>query len=183
MTRAAKSDEARLAPALRPVAVIIGAPGAGKTTVGRLLAGGLGVDFCDTDETIATAAGKSIPDIFIEDGEAEFRGREQQAVLDALQTERGVVSLGGGAVTIEAVREALSHQRVIWLRVSVSQAAARVGLTGARPLLMGNVRGRLVTLLEERTPLYEEVADLVIDTDGRAPEQIVADIDEYLVSS
>lgn len=166
-----------------PVAVVVGAPGAGKTTIGRRLASELGVDFCDTDEAIAAEAGKSIPDIFIEDGEEEFRRRECEVVLAALAKESGVVSLGGGAVTNDAIRQALGGLRVIWLRVSVSQAAARVGLTGARPLLMGNVRGRLVTLLEERTPLYEEVASVIVDTDGRSPAQIVDEIRGQWVAS
>lgn len=166
---------------MSPMAVIIGAPGAGKTTVGRRLAEALDVTFCDTDQVISHAAGKSIPDIFVEDGEQEFRRRERLAVVEALGTEEGVVSLGGGAVTDASIREALEDHRVIWLRVSVSQAAARVGLTGARPLLMGNVRGRLVTLLEERTPLYEEVADIVIDTDGRSVEDIVDDLRDQVV--
>jgi shikimate kinase len=160
----------------QPVAVLVGAPGAGKTTVGRELAEHLGVDFIDVDAVIAQESGKSIPDIFIEDGEAQFRRLEKDAVLMILGEASGVVSLGGGAVIDPEVRAALADHRVVWLRVSAAQAASRVGLTGARPLLMGNVRGTLIALLEERTPLYDEVAQIVVDTDDRSIADIVADI-------
>jgi Shikimate kinase len=160
----------------RPVAVLVGAPGAGKTTVGRELAERLGVEFIDVDSVIAQESGKSIPDIFVEDGEAEFRRLEKEAVITTLGGASGVVSLGGGAVIDPEVRAALADHRVVWLRVSAAQAASRVGLTGARPLLMGNVRGTLIALLEERTALYAEVGEIVVDTDGRSIADIVADI-------
>lgn len=160
----------------RPVAVLVGAPGAGKTTVGRELAEHLGVDFVDVDAVIAQESGKSIPDIFIEDGEERFRRLEKDAVITTLGETSGVVSLGGGAVIDPEVRAALAGHRVVWLRVSAGQAASRVGLTGARPLLMGNVRGTLIALLEERTPFYAEVAEIVVDTDQLSIADIVADI-------
>jgi shikimate kinase len=165
----------------RPVAVIVGAPGAGKTTVGRLLAERLGVDFVDTDVLIASRAGKAISDIFIEDGENAFREMEREAVMSTLASADGVVSLGGGAVVDEHVRKTLDDCRVIWLQVSANQATARVGLTGSRPLLLGNVRGTLITLLEQRTPLYEEVGDFMINTDDRTVEDIVSDIVSLVV--
>lgn len=160
----------------RPVAVLVGAPGAGKTTVGRALADRLGLDFVDIDEVVSHAAGKSIPDIFLEDGESEFRRREKDAVLTTLAEARGIVSLGGGAVMDPQIRQVLAGHQVVWLRVSATQAASRVGLTGARPLLMGNVRGTLIALLEERAPMYAEVSDLVIETDGRPVRDIVDEI-------
>lgn len=158
-----------------PVAVIVGAPGAGKTTVGSHLAQRLGVDFVDIDQVVSQTVGKSIADIFIEDGEPEFRRLEREAVSATLRQAPGVVSLGGGAVVDPQVRALLVEQRVVWLRVSASQAAARVGLSGARPLLLGNVRGTLIALLEERAPFYAEVADIIIDTDDRTVGDIVAE--------
>ena len=160
----------------RPVAVLVGAPGAGKTTVGRALADHLGLDFVDIDEVVSQAAGKSIPDIFIEDGETEFRRREKDAVVTTLAEARGIVSLGGGAVMDPQVRQVLAGHQVVWLRVSATQAASRVGLTGARPLLIGNVRGTLIALLEERAPMYAEVADIVVETDDRPVRDIVDEI-------
>lgn len=160
----------------RPVAVIVGAPGAGKSTVGRAVAERLGVGFVDTDAIIEERAGKSIADIFIQDGEDAFRALEEEAVGEALATQAGVVALGGGAVLRDATRARLASQRVVWLQVGVADAATRVGLNTARPLLLGNVRGTLMALLDARTPLYEEVAAVTVMTNGRSIDEVVAEV-------
>lgn len=155
--------------------VLVGAPGSGKSTVGALLAAHLGVEFYDVDAVVESVAGKSVADIFADDGEETFRTYEERVALELLEGD-GVLSLGGGAVLSAATRAALAGHRVIWLQVSASTAARRVGLTEARPLLLGNVRGRLVKLLAERTPLYAAVATERVDTDGRDPGQVLADL-------
>lgn len=156
-----------------PVAVLVGAPGAGKTTVGRRVARELGVPFLDTDALVEERAGCSVADLFVAEGEEAFRRREEAAVAEALEGE-GVVSLGGGAVTSDLTRDRLRGHVVVWLQVGLSDAASRVGLTTARPLLLGNVRQTMGRLLEERTPLYAEVATITVDTGGR-PVRAVAD--------
>jgi shikimate kinase len=161
---------------MAPCAVLVGAPGSGKSTVGKGLAQALGVAFRDTDVDIETEFGTSIADQFVIDGEPIFRERERAAVARALTEHSGVLSLGGGAVLAEETRQLLAEQQVIWLRVSAGEAASRVGMGVSRPLLLGNVRATLVTLLNERAPLYAEVADLTIDTDGMTPEQVVSAI-------
>ena len=181
--RVAKGSIGRAYPVSGPCAVLIGAPGAGKSTVGRRVAGRLGVDFRDTDADIVAAAGKPVSDIFVEDGEAAFRSLEREAVARALREHTGVLSLGGGAVTDPHTRQLLADEFVVWLRVDAGHAAARVGLTGARPLLLGNVRGRLITLLEERTPLYEEVSDVVVDTDEKSVDAVVDAVVEVVLGS
>ena len=152
--------------------VLIGAPGSGKTTVGALLAGRLGVIFHDADAIIVERAGKSIAEIFTDDGEAAFRTLEEQITAELLALP-GVLSLGGGAVLSAATRAALRDHRVVWLRIGLSQSVKRVGLDTARPLLLGNVRGQLLKLLNERAPLYAEVATEVVDTDDTTPAQVV----------
>ena len=160
----------------RPMAVLVGAPGAGKTTVGRRVASLLDVQFRDTDLDIADSAGKPVSEIFTDDGEEVFRQMERQAVQEALEAHPGILALGGGAIMDDQTRELLADHHVIWLRVGATDAAKRVGLSGARPLLFGNVRGRLVTLLEERMPLYAQVANVTIDTDGRSVDEVVHDV-------
>ena len=152
--------------------VLIGAPGSGKTTVGALLAERLGVIFHDADAIIVERAGKSIAEIFTDDGEAAFRTLEEQITAELLALP-GVLSLGGGAVLSAATRAALRDHRVVWLRIGLSQSVKRVGLDTARPLLLGNVRGQLLKLLNERAPLYAEVATEVVDTDDTTPAQVV----------
>ena len=152
--------------------VLIGAPGSGKSTVGAMLAERLGVAFHDADAVIVERTGKSIADIFTDDGEAAFRGLEEEITAELLALP-GVLSLGGGAVLSAATRAALSDHRVVWLRVGLAQSVKRVGLDTARPLLLGNVRGQLLKLLNERAPLYAEVATEVIDTDDTTPAQVV----------
>lgn len=146
------------------VLVLVGAPGSGKTTVGALLADRLRVPFHDVDALIAERVGKPVAEIFADDGEAVFRAFEESTTAELL-AEPGVLSLGGGAVLSPLTRAALRGHRVVWLRVTLTSAVKRVGLDVARPLLLGNVRGRLLQLLNERAPLYAEVATEVVDTD------------------
>ncbi len=155
--------------------VLVGAPGSGKSTVGALLAERMGVPFADVDAVIEDRTGRSIGEIFTDDGEPAFRALEETTTIELL-SRPGVVSLGGGAILSPVTRAALGGRRVVWLQVSVSGAVKRVGLSAARPLLLGNVRGRLLTLLNERAPLYAEVASQQVDTDDADPAEIVAAI-------
>jgi shikimate kinase len=151
--------------------------GAGKTTVGRLLAEAWDVPLRDTDEDVERAEQRSVSDIFVDSGEEYFRAREHEAVLDALATHDGVLSLGGGAVLDPATRAALAAHLVVFLAVGLADAAKRVGLGQGRPLLLGNVRSRVKVLLDERRPLYLEVADIVVETDGKDAAQVAAEVD------
>ena len=165
----------------RPVLVLVGPPGAGKTTVGRLLAERLGVPFRDTDHDVEQVAGKPIPEIFYDDGEERFRELEREAVARALGEHEGVLCLGGGAVLSEQTRRLLQGHRVVLLLVGLADAAKRVGLSRDRPVLALNPRASLHKLLEERMPLYLEVATQTVETDGKTPEQVVDQVvDEVL---
>jgi shikimate kinase len=157
---------------MSPRVVLVGPMGAGKSTVGRILADRWDVAFRDTDDDVESVEGRSISDIFVDSGEPHFRALERDAVAAALAVHDGVLAVGGGAVMSPETREVLAGHRVVFLRVGLSDAAARVGLGAARPLLLGNVRGTLKTLLDERTPVYESVAAVVVDTDGRTPDEV-----------
>jgi shikimate kinase len=150
--------------------------GAGKTTVAGLVGKAWGVPVRDTDADIVAAEGRSIGEIFVDDGEQAFRAIETAAVADALASHEGVLALGGGAVLDERTRSALAGLPVVFLRVGLSDAVKRVGLGSGRPLLLGNVRSRIKALLDERTPIYESVASHVVDTDGRTPEDVAGDV-------
>lgn len=163
-----------------PRVVLVGPMGAGKSTVGALLADAWGVPVRDTDADIEALEGRSISDIFVDSGEAHFRDLERKAVAEALATHDGVLSLGGGAVLDPATRDLLAGHPVVFLKVGLAEAVKRVGLGSSRPLLLGNVRSRIKALLDERTPVYESVATLTVDTDGRTPEDVVAAIREAL---
>ena len=158
---------------------LVGPMGAGKTTIGKKLAEQRGLAFVDSDHEIESRTGVDIPFIFEKEGEDGFRRREQ-AVIDDLTQQRGIVlATGGGAVLRDDNRAHLkSRGYVVYLRASVSQQHARVERSDHRPLLAGVDRlATLTRLFAERDPLYREVADLVLDTDGRNTRQLVRDIE------
>ena len=161
---------------MKPVVVLVGPPGAGKTTVGRELARRLGTGFRDTDDDIVEQAGKPIAEVFIDDGEEHFRELEREAVRAALEEHDGVLSLGGGAVLSEQTRELLKAHRVALLDVDLRNAASRVGLNRARPVLALNPRAQLKVLLEQRMPLYREVASITVDTNGKSAQDVVDEL-------
>ncbi|WP_173053591.1 shikimate kinase [Phytohabitans houttuyneae] len=161
---------------MRPACVLVGVMGAGKTTVGELLAERLGTAFRDTDADIEADAGKPISEIFIDEGEAHFRTLEEAAVKSALASFGGVLALGGGAVLSERTRAVLAGHSVVFLSVGLSDAVSRVGLGAGRPLLAINPRATLKHLMDQRRPLYEEVATFTVATDGRDPVEIADEI-------
>jgi shikimate kinase len=159
-----------------PRCVLVGPMGAGKTTVGELLAAELGVSFRDTDADIVAVAGRPISEIFVDDGEDAFRALERAAVATALASCDGVLALGGGAVLAEETRVLLRGHTVVYLSVELADALSRVGFGAGRPMLAINPRATLKYLLDQRRPLYQEVATLTVITDGRKPEAVVDEI-------
>ncbi|MFJ3719363.1 shikimate kinase [Streptomyces sp. NPDC090057] len=155
-----------------PAVVLVGPMGVGKSTVGRLLAERLGTGFRDTDEDIVAAEGRTIADIFVEEGEPAFRALEKRAVRSAVSAHGGVLALGGGAVLDADTRALLAGHRVVYLSMDVEEAVRRTGLNVARPLLAVNPRKQWRELMEARRHLYEEVATAVVATDGRTPEEV-----------
>lgn len=160
----------------RPVCVLVGPPGSGKTSTGLVLAGSLGVPFRDTDADVERVAGKPIPEIFFDHGEEHFRALERSAVATALAEFDGVLALGGGAVLAPQTRAALAGRTVAFLSVELADAVKRVGLGPGRPLLAVNPRATLKHQLDQRRPLYQQVATLTVVTDGRTCEEVAADI-------
>jgi shikimate kinase len=164
----------------RPRVVLVGPMGAGKTTVGGILAKRWNVEVRDTDTDIEAEQGRPISEIFIDDGEAAFRELERRAVQSALAEHSGVVSLGGGAILDADTRSELRRHRVVFLDVGLSDAAQRVGLGTTRPLLLGNLRSQLKTLLDARRPLYDEVATVHVLTDGLDAEAVADAVEQGL---
>lgn len=156
----------------RPAVVLVGFMGAGKSTVGSILADRLGVDFIDTDAEIVLRSGRSIPELFAELGVAGFRELEREVIIEVLERHPGVISLGGGAVTTAAVAASLDGHRVVHLKVGADAGFARVAGTD-RPLLgTDDPAARYRELLAERAELYADVATIEVDTDNGDAESI-----------
>lgn len=163
-----------------PAAVLIGPPGSGKTTVGRALAMLLGVGLHDTDHAIEAQQGRSISDIFLDEGETRFRELEHAEVASALASHRGVLCLGGGAVMDPTTAAALAGHPVVFLDVGIADAAKRVGFNNARPLLAVNPRAQWIAMMEIRRPTYERLATFTVLGTGRTPQDIAAEIAQRL---
>ncbi|MEU9330803.1 shikimate kinase [Streptomyces canus] len=146
--------------------------GVGKSTVGRLLAERLGVRYRDTDDDIVAEQGRTIAEIFVDEGEPAFRAIEKRAVHKTLADHDGVLALGGGAILDADTRALLDGKRVVYLSMDVEEAVKRTGLNAARPLLAANPRKQWRELMEARRHLYESIATAVVPTDGRTPEEV-----------
>ena len=156
-----------------PVVVLVGAMGAGKTSVAQALSPILELPVRDTDYDIEAAAGRSIPDIFVTDGEPAFRALERAAVAAALAEHRGILALGGGAVLAEETRALLKGHHVVHLLVSMPQGVRRTGLNTSRPLLAGvNPRATYKALLAARLPIYRSVAEIEFDTNDLTVDEV-----------
>ena len=152
--------------------VLVGPMGVGKSTVGRLLAERLDCSYRDTDDDIVAEQGRTIAEIFVDEGEPVFRALEKQAVQRALAEHDGVLALGGGSILDEDTRGLLAGHRVVYLSMDVEEAVQRTGLNAARPLLAVNPRRQWRELMEARRHLYTEVALAVVPTDGRTPDEV-----------
>jgi shikimate kinase len=159
-----------------PRAVLVGLPGVGKTTVGRLLAARLAVPFADSDDLVTDQAGRTVAEIFSQDGEPAFRARESAVITAALRDFDGVLALGGGAVGSSAVQQALadSPAPVLLLTAATEDLLARIGRTEHRPLLVRDPAGALAELRAVRAPLYQAVATATIDTTGSSIETVAS---------
>jgi shikimate kinase len=158
--------------------ILIGPPGAGKSTIGHSLAKKMKVKFADTDSMIEAKLDKKISDIFVDLGEPVFRAEELKVLAEVLQSDNGVVSLGGGAPISLPAQELIrgSGATVIFLDISLGKAAARVGFNRDRPLLLGNPRAQWNELMSSRRPIYEALATAVVPVDDRTVNEICADI-------
>ncbi len=159
-----------------PTVVIVGPPACGKTTIGSALADELRLHFSDTDADVEAEAQMTIADIFLLRGEAEFRRLEEQASTDALERDGGVLALGSGTIESPRIRGLLKDQFVVQLRLGAAEAAKRAGITGARPVQLGNLRSKWNKSMAHREPMYAQTADLVIDTGSAGVEACVTEI-------
>ena len=163
-----------------PVAVLIGPPGVGKTAVGPLLAERLGTSFRETDADISAATGQLVGDIFVEQGEPAFRQLEREAAARALREHEGVLAIGSGAVLDPDIQHRLEGLPVVYLAADFATIARRVGLDRPRMVIPGNPRGRFRAMLEERRPLYEQLATVTVKTDDLDPDEVAAQVTAIL---
>lgn len=162
--------------------VLIGPPGAGKSSIGKALAKELNLNFIDSDSEIEKVSHKKISEIFIEDGEPTFRLLEVDIVRKILADFEGVISLGGGApinLEIQKVLEEADYP-VVFIDVSISQAATRIGFNKDRPLLLVNPRQQWISLMNDRRPIYEKLASQTISSDNQKPHEVAKQISDML---
>ena len=162
--------------------VLIGPPGAGKSSIGRALAKKLLLAFIDSDGEIEKSAGKKISEIFVDDGEPHFRALEVEKVKELLQEFEGVISLGGGAPINSEISQILgaASYPVIFIDVSIAQAATRIGFNKDRPLLLINPRQQWMNLMSERRPIYEKLATDTVSSDSKKPHEVAKIIVEKI---
>jgi shikimate kinase len=163
--------------------VLVGPPGSGKTTVGRALAQRIGVTFVDSDERVEQQQGRTIADIFVDDGEAAFRELERATCHELITTHDGVVSLGGGSVLDPRTEADLAGVTVVFLDVAIADAARRIGFGQSRPLLSVNPRAAWTQLMNGRRAVYERVATHTVDTAGREVDDVVQSVIDVLPES
>ena len=167
---------------MAPRVILIGPMGSGKTTIGQLLAAQWNIPFRDTDHVIEEMSGKSVSDIFLEDGEDEFRILEKKVLRQELLSDETVLALGGGApisIDAQSALRAIASP-VIYLDISLATVGPRIGFNRDRPLLLHNPRGQWQTLMEARRPIYEAIADTIIDVNDKSESEIVSQILEVV---
>lgn len=156
-----------------PAVILVGPPGAGKTTVAAAIGARTGLAVRDTDADVERDTGRTISEIFTQSGEAEFRSLERAAVARAVAEHEGVLSLGGGAVMDPETQELLRDQRVAFLTISMPVGVKRTGMGDQRPMFVGvNARQMFKALLVARTPVYRSVASVEIDTDELTVDEV-----------
>lgn len=161
-----------------PRLILIGPMGSGKTTIGQLLATNLNLTFRDTDQVIESETGKTVSEIFLDQGEDKFRALEKAVLRKELLTDETILALGGGApisIDAQSALRAIASP-VIYFDISLASVAPRIGFNRDRPLLLHNPRGQWETLMQERRPIYESIADIVIDVNAKSEQAIVAEI-------
>ena len=162
--------------------ILIGPMGSGKTSTGRILAKELGYDFVDTDQEVLKSTGVSIAYIFDVEGETGFRQREHQALIRFLDNDNVVIATGGGIITHDKSKTIIrDHKRVVYLKTSIEKQIERATVSDKRPLLIDtDPATKLQELMLTRGPLYEEISDIMIDTDERTPSEIAHEIIDRL---
>jgi shikimate kinase len=163
---------------MTPRIILIGPMGAGKSTAGAILASAFSTQWRDTDLMITAQSGREISDIFTEDGEDAFRAIEKIVLRTALLEDATVLSLGGGACLSVDSQSALrvSGSFIAYLKISLAEVSSRVGFNRDRPLLLGSPRAQWQALMNDRAPIYESLADIVVEVDGKSPEEIAEEI-------